>query len=171
MKLYEYADQYRHMVRTISEMDFSDSEMTPEEQDDMIRDTLSSIQTSAEEKIKAIGALICTLDFEAQNLREIEKRQAQRRRVAERKIEFLKEYTRMSMEALNIKSVKDKQVNVSIKTNPPSVVILDQKALPEWALTSEIIVHVSKTKLAQALKAGEEIPGAMLRQSTRLEVR
>jgi chromosome segregation ATPase len=60
----------------------------------------------------------------------------------------------------------------SVAKNPPSVEIVDPAQVPGEYLEVRQEVHIRKSEIAKALKAGNSIPGTQLKKdSVRLEVR
>ena len=98
-----------------------------------------------------------------------EKRLAGRRRALESKKKSVKNYLEMQLKAMEIDKVKTSLFTVSIQNNAPSVKIVDEKAIPEdfFKYTKSIV----KKDILGALKDGEEVPGAKIKQTRTLRIR
>jgi Siphovirus Gp157 len=57
-----------------------------------------------------------------------------------------------------------------LKANPPSVVVEDEELVPECYKQQVITTKVLKSEIARELKAGVEVQGAHLVQTTRLVI-
>ena len=172
MKLYEIAEQYREAMATIEAMDFNDSALTAEEQQQLLQDTLGGLQDEFKAKCLAIAAFIANSELETDALRTVEKRLYERRKSLERRTEWLLDYLHIHLLKLGLQEVKGDMLRIRIKKNPPKVVVDNQSVLPDWALIEEVSVSINKKGLAEALKAGEIIPGAHLEMNnTRVEIK
>lgn len=96
-----------------------------------------------------------------------------RAKVLQNRADNIKGYIKLSMEAGGITKIESPEFTARIQNNPPSVVIDDESLLP-----AEFIVtppppkpSPSKTLIANALKAGQEVPGARLVQGTSLRIK
>jgi len=75
------------------------------------------------------------------------------------------------METAGLAKVESPWLAVSIRKNPPRLVVAEDALIP-----SEYLRHVperyepDKSAIARALKAGEEVDGCRLETTTRLEI-
>lgn len=158
MKLYEITAQYRHALTFLNEADLSS--LSLDEQQQLIHDTLDQFTDQFQSKALAIGAFIANLELEADALKTMEQRIQQRRKANERKAEWLRDYVHVNMQAMAIDEIKDQQIQLSIRKNPPKVIIDDEAALPEVFKATQVSIIVRKSQIAEALKAGDWVPGA-----------
>jgi hypothetical protein len=78
----------------------------------------------------------------------------------ERKIELIRHLLRKMLEMADLRSVKAPSGTVSIGAKPPSVEIVEEGLIPDEYM--RISISPSKTLIGNALKAGEDVPGARL---------
>ena len=169
MKLYELSTQYREAVNVFEDIDLSD--LSEEQQHQLINDTLEPIEDDFKTKALSIGSYIANLDLEAEALKTMEKRIEQRRKANERKVNWLKDYLHNEMKAINLLSIKDSQISLNIRKNPGRVIIENERLLPEDYKEAQTTILIRKSLIADALKAGQTVPGAVLRNGTRLDIR
>lgn len=79
-----------------------------------------------------------------------------------------------AMEANSITQLTGTTNGLKLRKNPPSVVVLDESLIPveywdQKPTPPPPAPTVSKAKIAQAIKTGKEVPGAVLRPSNRVE--
>jgi hypothetical protein len=161
MKLYELTDNYRRIL-----------DILDEGQDEALQDTLDSIKDAIEQKAEGIAKIIRTMDAEAEAIKAEEQRLAQRRKAIENRRNGLKEYLETQLASSGIDKVKTATFTVALQNNPPSVNVLDDKAIPT---TFKVHIpeqwNVDKKLILQALKDGQEIPGVELFQGRSLRIR
>jgi hypothetical protein len=136
-----------------------------------IEDTLECIEASIEEKSSNIAAFDASLAADEEYLDAEIKRLQQRKKTVSNKRESIKNYLFAQLEAAGIEKVKTPLFTISIVNNPPAVQIVDDKSLPSKFLT--IIpaqYQPMKKEIAEAIKSGEEVPGAVLTQGRRLKI-
>lgn len=74
------------------------------------------------------------------------------------------------MERSDMREIRSPQFVIKIKQNPPKVILDDASAIPEAFKREEIVVHIDKNGIKQALLSGQAIRGAHLEQETRLDI-
>ena len=161
LRLYEIADTYLHALEDLAGIE----DLPPE----VITDTMEGLAGTFEQKALHTAAYIRTLEAEAHAIAEACKRMEQRQKALERHAARLKDYLKLHMERTGMTRLKNSYLALRVSVNPPSVVV-DEAQLPERYKQRIVTVKVLKAELAQALKAGSEIPGARLEQSTRLVI-
>lgn len=147
----------------------SDSDMDEQ----TIRDTLEGASGELEEKATNVACFIRNLESQAEAIRQAEKQMAERRKAIEKKAESIKAYLKDNMVRCEISKIDSPYFSLTIKKNPPSVVIDDAGQIPgEFYVYPEAPPpHPDKTAIAAALKAGQEISGAHLEQGVRLDIK
>ena len=78
----------------------------------------------------------------------------------ERKVELIRRLLKKMLEMADLRSVKAPSGTVSIGAKPPSVEIVDEGLIPDEYM--RISISPSKTLIGNALKAGQDVPGARL---------
>lgn len=162
LKLYEIAAVYREALEALDDTD----DLPPE----AIADTLQGLAGTFETKALAVAAYIKNLEIEADAVDFARKRMEQRQRAVRNRAELLREYLQREMEQTGITKAKNAEVTLRIQKNPPSVQIDDDNLIPDTYRETVTTVKLLKAEIAQALKAGEQVPGAHLAQSRRLVI-
>jgi hypothetical protein len=163
--LYELAGQYREALAVLAESDYPD---------DFIRETLDALVGEVEHKAINVAMFARNLEAAAEAIKTAEGQMATRRKALEARAARLREYLKTNMERAAITEISCPHFALTIRRNPPSVVVTDPGMLPvEYLTTPEPPPPgVDKRKIGEALKAGATVPGAYLDTSkTRLEIR
>lgn len=134
MKLYDYADQYQNLINFMEENDYSFEEM---------KDTLESIQESAEGKVINIGKVIQKYQDDIKVISERKKALDELKKRAERNIDNLKQYGLVQMSRLDMKKVASPTLTVSIR-NSKVMNIKDESKLPKEYITEKVEKKVDK---------------------------
>ncbi len=134
MKLYDYADQYQNLINFMEENDYSFEEM---------KDTLESIQESAEGKVINIGKVIQKYQDDIKVISERKKALDELKKKAERNIDNLKQYGLVQMSRLDMKKVASSTLTVSIR-NSKVMNIKDESKLPQEYITEKVEKKVDK---------------------------
>lgn len=150
--------------------DFLKVQTMIENGEDGLQDTLESINLAIEDKLENIGKVIRNLDGEITAFKSEEKRLAERRRTIENEVKRLKLYAEESMKATDNRKVKAGTFTFAIQKNPPSASIVDDSLVPK-SYYKQADPVLDKKLLLQALKNGESVPGAELKQSEGLRIR
>jgi chromosome segregation ATPase len=162
--LYEISRDYQQALA-----DFADPDTDlPAE---AINDTLEAIEGQLQDKAVNIAKFMQNLNTAADAIKEAERRMAGRRKAIEHRVQWLKEYLKRNMEATGITRIDSPWFSLAVQNNPASVEITDEAALPDDYKSEVVTIKVDKAGIKQALKAGEEVPGAKLTQGTRLAIR
>ncbi|QEK11664.1 siphovirus Gp157 family protein [Crassaminicella thermophila] len=160
MKLYELTENYTNLL------DLLENPETPQE---VIQESLGELQEEFNVKAENICKLIKSIDLEAKAVKEEEKRLADRRKVLENRVLYLKEYLDSNMKAIGVKKIKGNIFTLSIQKNPANVNIHTTDAIPkEYIVVKE---EFDKKAIKEALKRGIEVPGAELKQTESLRIR
>lgn len=157
MNLYELSQNYL----AVQEMDLDE---------DTLRDTLDSIGDAFEDKAENIAKLYRTVEAEEKAFEAEEKRFYAMKKTAANKKQFLKQYLEDNMRLIGKTKFKAGVFNFSIQNNPPSVEVFDEALLPERFLIEQP-PKIDRAEIKELLKAGEEVPGATLKQTKGLRIR
>ena len=160
--LYDLAGQYRQLAERLANMDL-DAET--------VADTIEASGLTDEIQQKAQGVLMVaktTEQYVPAIEAEIARLQALKKR-HERIAAGLRDYLKLNMEAAQIQRIQCPLFAISIRTNPASVEVFDEAQVPKELL--RVAYSVDKTAIKAELKAGREVAGCRLTQSTRLEVK
>lgn len=162
--LYQLADEYLVAAQTLADLD-----MDPQ----TVADTLEGLAGDLEVKATNVAAFARNLEASAKQIKEAEEQMAARRKSIERRAEHLREYLKANMERTGITKIECPWFALSIKKNPPAVVIDAASQIPaEFMRTPEPPPAApDKKAIAEAIKAGKEVPGAHMEAGTRLDIR
>jgi hypothetical protein len=160
MKLYELTGNYTNLLELLE---------NPEVPQEVIKESLGELQEEFSVKAENICKLVKSIDLEAKGIKEEEKRLADRRKVLENRVSYLKEYLDDNMKAIGVKKIKGNIFTLSIQKNPASVNIHTTDSIPrEYVVVRE---DFDKKSIKEALKNGIEVPGAELKQTESLRIR
>jgi len=162
LRLYEIADLYLQALEALAEI-----EDLPQE---AIAGTLEGLTGTFEDKAVNVGAYIRTLEAEASSIEDACKSMERRQQSLKRHAGRLRAYLKQQMERTGLTKVKNHYLALRVQANPPGVAIEDEEIIPERYKQAEITVKLLRGEIARALKAGEEVPGARLEQTTRLVI-
>jgi seryl-tRNA synthetase len=127
---------------------------------------LDELNLSRDEKVENIALAIKNLKSEAEAIKAEKQNLAARQAAAERKTESLKNYLSDYLQGDKFKSAK-----VSISWRKSEVVLVDDiSKLPDDFLRFKD-PEVDKTKLKEAMKAGQSFEGARLVQNNNIQIK
>jgi hypothetical protein len=162
--LYELSNEYLAVQNKLIEADFDEQ---------TIADTLEGMAGELEVKAQNVAFFIRNLESTADQIKQAEKQMADRRKALENKAATIKDYLKRNMQATGINKIECPYFAISLKKNPPAVLITDEAAIP-----AEYLVQVpppppsvDKKAIAEALKAGVNVAGAELTQGERVDIK
>jgi len=163
MKLYEMTQNYEEVWQLLENEDVDVQ---------TIEDTLSSIEDAFDAKIESIGKFILHLNKDAEFIKSEEDRLAKRRKALEGKSDWLKKYAFDNMTIAGKDKIKTPIVTVAIQSASPSVEIKPDAKIPrKFMVVIPSQKNPDKKAILEALKAGEKVRGAALKQTKYLRVR
>jgi len=136
-----------------------------------VNDTLEALGDEMETKAINVTKFMRNMEATAKAIKEAEAEMARRRKSLENRIKWMKDYLKGSMEHTGITKIECPYFKLSIQKNPASVVINDEKAIPDQFKEQVISWKIDKTAIKNALKTGETVTGAVLANGTRLVIR
>lgn len=162
LSLYAIADEYMQAVSTLSDLDLPD---------EVIADTLESLQYPLEQKATNVAMFARNLEATAEAIREAEGEMAKRRKALESRAASIRSYLLQNMVRAGVTKIECPMFKLAVRDNPPSVVI-DGDVPAEFMRQPEPPPPVADKKaIGEALKAGREVPGAHLSRGQRLEIK
>jgi hypothetical protein len=161
MKLYEVSAAVQQVQAMLADGEIDEAAAA---------DTVESLLPVAEEKGRAIAALVQNHQAEIAAMKEAEERIAKRRKQAQKSIDWFLTYLRDNMVALGIQEISCPEYVAKLVKNPPSVVVeVEPEELPDEFLTTKVTVTPDKAALKDALKSGREVRGVKLVQTQRVK--
>ncbi len=167
LTLFQIAAEYRHITDVL--MDAGVDEQT-------LTDTLEGESWPLELKAQNYGFVIRNLQATAASIKEAEKQMADRRKSIEKRAEALTERLKTGLEIARITKLDCPHFALTVKKNPPSVDVWDEKQIPALYIRTpepppppEAVPD--KAAIKAAICAGIDVPGAQMAQGTRLEIK
>ena len=161
MTLYEIKDSYLEFLELVANGEI------PEE---AIADTKEFLEVDFTDKVDNIASYIKNLTAEAFAIREEEKALAERRQAKEAKIERLKDYLSVNLQALGRDVVETSRNRVSFRKS--TSLVYEPEALDKlddgWFVTKR---EVKKKDLTEAIKAGFTFEGIHLQEKRNLQLK
>jgi hypothetical protein len=166
MNLYKITEDIRLRLDALLD---SDIELTEEEQACLF----GRIKDEAKDKQLAVAAYIKNIEAEIKSMEKYQDEMQERVVKFSNKASKLKDYLKYSLDSLGLEKVEGIEFDISIKKNPPSVLIEDESVLPAFFIKEEVSVikKIDKKLIAERLKQGEKVAGCDLVQNTRLEIK
>lgn len=155
-------------LQRVNEAIIDDEGVISENMEAIINDLLPQIQDKAASLARWCRNLDGNIDSIDAEITRLKKRKEVNDHLKER----LKEYLKDCMEKAGLTKLDTGIMVVSVQRNPPSVDLVDEAAIP--AAYKDVIPEqyvISKKRILEALKAGEEVKGAELRQGSHLRIK
>lgn len=136
-------------IQAIMELEALDPETLQKE--------LDSIDAKWLTKVENIGHLIKDSESVDRDLEEEINRLKSRRETLKTRVEWLKGYTLQNMLSKAEPKLQFSLVTVAVATNPPSVEIVDEKAIPSCYQKVVMEIHIDKRGIIEHFKKSGEI--------------
>jgi hypothetical protein len=164
LALYQIAHDYRHMVEALTNT-----------QDDArtIADTIEAESWPLEVKAQSVAYAPKILEAEADAIEAAAKEMMQRAKAKRNRADNIREYLKTCMEVAGVTKIDCPHFAITIKRNPPAVDIFEPSLIPAEFLRQPPPPppSIDKAAIKEAIKAGREVPGALLDAGTRLEIK
>ena len=158
--LFDLSTDYQQLYDLIAE----------QEDEQILKDTLASINDAIEDKADGYVAVIKTLEGDNKAIDEEIKRLRQRKTSNQNGVKRLKESLQEVMEQTGKEKFKTALNSYSIANNPPILDITDESLIPKQYYIEQQ-PKLDKKELLKVVKDGLEIKGVELKQSRSLRVR
>jgi hypothetical protein len=164
ISLYVIAAEHRQMVEAL---------MATDNDAQTITDTIEAESYPLEVKAQNVAYAIKNLEATAAAIKDAEQEMASRRKSIENRALNIKTYLQHCMEVAGVSKIDCPHFRLSIKNNPPSVDVFEEKLIPaEFMRQPEPPpAQPDKAAIKEAIQAGKDVPGAMLVQVKRLDIR
>lgn len=164
MKLYELSTNYKQLVSMLENAEDDESL-------EMIVDTLESLNDAIEIKAEAIAKIIKQFEAEELMLETESKRLKERAEKINVQKNKLHLYLQQTMIDTGIEKFKTSLFNFSIRTNPPSVFIVNETEIPSYFIIKKEVTQIDKKAISEMLKAGNLVAGCELARSRKLVIK
>lgn len=153
-QLYSVAAEYQLVLNDMLEHDF------PE---DAIENTISTYSSDVRKMAVSVAATCKNLEAEVKAISEALKEMEARKDSLEKKHDKLRSGLLKVLEKCEIKKITDSPYfTISLRKCAPSVSIIDEKMIPKNFIKIKTEEKIKKTDIANALKSGASVPGAIL---------
>jgi hypothetical protein len=161
--LFEIAREYRTDIEKLGDLDLPD---------EVIADTLESMGGDLTVKACNVAAFMAHLETVAAGMKEAESRMKARRQAVERRNERMRHYLLHGMQFAGVERIDGPDFVLSIKKNPPSVEVFDERMVPaDYMKQPEPPPPtVDKALVKAAIRDGYEVPGCRLVNGFRLSI-
>lgn len=160
--LYVLANEYRDAALKLADLD-----LDPQ----TVADTLEGLSGELEVKAQNVAMFVRNLETTAAAIRQHELAQAERRKAIENRVASLRAYLSRCMEATGIQKIEAPGVRLSFRKST-AVVIDGEDLLPaEFMRQPETPPPApDKKAIADAIKAGRDVPGAHIETRQSLQI-
>lgn len=169
MTLYQLNEQFEELWAVMDDIPADDPDAL-----EAFYTTLEGIQMERDEKIESIACFIKQLNADAAALKAEADALTERKKSKEKKSERLKEMLLSAMTDTNTKRLDLPRAKLTVRQNPPSVVIRDLEPLVTSAYLKPRKItesDIDKTAIKAAIQSGEEVEGAELETRTSLLIK
>lgn len=162
--LYALAAEYRAAAEKLADLDLDEQ---------IIADTLEGMAGELEVKATNTAMVVRNMQALAAQIKEAEAAMAARRKSLESRAEGLMRYLLTNMQMAGIQKIDSPYFTLSVKNNPGSVVINEPRLVPAEFMRQPDPPPPAPDKkaIAEALKAGRDVPGCHLVNGQRLEIK
>lgn len=166
MKLYEIADEYQNLLNKISNPETGEIDETGIKLLDVVVDDIKN-------KGIALASYIKNLEAETNAIADAKAAMTAREANLKQRAQYLTDYLHTNMQRCGINEITCPYFVLKLKVNPLSVDITNEDELPGEYFREKTVVtrNPDKVKIKEHILAGHKIPGAILKQNTRLEIR
>ncbi|VWB08357.1 siphovirus Gp157 family protein [Burkholderia lata] len=164
LSLFAIAGDYRAQLDQLEQLGLDEQ---------TFQDTLESISGDIEEKSINVAMFVRNLEASAAAIETQIESMNDRAAAIRKKASHVRDYLLSNMEHAKLQKIESPFFVLSIRKNPPSLIVDDEKKIPPSFLKipEPPSPSLDKAALKDALKAGQEIPGAHLEQKNRLEIK
>ena len=164
LSLYVLADQYKSLAEKLADLSLPD---------EAIADTLEGERGALEEKSVNVAMFVRNLESSAQQIKDAMAEMAKRVKAYEQRADHVRQYLLDNMTRCGITKIESPYFSLSIRANPESVVIGAIEEIPAEFMRQPPPPAPSpdKTAIKDAIKSGQDVPGAILKKSLRLEIK
>lgn len=139
----------------------------------LVSDKLEQLEMERDKKIENAALAVKNMTAEVNAIKAEEKALYERRKALENRTESFKRFLMMALTRADGTHEKFStcRAAVSVKFNPPSVVISDEAILPHEFMREKITVSPDKAQIKEVLMRGIEIPGASIERGRSVVIR
>ncbi|MFE8033814.1 siphovirus Gp157 family protein [Thiohalocapsa marina] len=164
LTLFEVAAEYRDMAERLADLDLDDQ---------TIADTLEAEGGALVAKGTNVAFVVRNLEASAEAIKAAEQQMSARRKAIEARSKRLRDYLLDAMQLAGVSKIESPHFVLSVRANPPSVNVFDAAQVPADFMRQPEPppAEPDKKRIAEALKAGQDVPGCALSRSHRIEIK
>jgi hypothetical protein len=162
--LYTIAAEHRAMVEAL---------INSQDDAQAIADTIDAESYTLEVKAQQVAYAPRILEAEADAIEAAAKEMLARAKSKRNRADAIREYLKTCLEVAGVSKIECPHFAITIQKNPPSVDVFEPSLVPAEFMRQAAPPPptIDKTAIKEAIKAGREVPGAMLQQATRLVIK
>lgn len=159
-KLYEINEDIERVLDETYTMKIDDENAVDKATGEVfsVVEKLNALEIEKNEKIKSVAAYLDDTSAQLEHLQEKIKKLTAMKKTLENEVDGLQNYL---LFATDNKGFKDDEIEVKVKESKRCD-FTDETLIPEKFIKTEIKKSASKADITKAIKAGEEVPGAVL---------
>jgi len=158
--LYEISKEYQLALIELEGLD-----------DEFVKDTLDGLKGTLELKSTNVAKYVQNLFASATAIDTAMKQMADRKKALENKANRIKKYLKDNMEASGIHKIECPEFVISIKNNPPKLIIGEEQLVPAKFKKKVVTTTIEKNEIKKLLSSGKSVSGCKLISETRLEIK
>lgn len=164
LSLYQIAAEYREATETLASLDLDPQTLA---------DTLESLGGDLESKSKNTAFVVRNLEAAADQIDEAVAEMGKRAMTIRKNAERVREYLLNNMLFAGVKKLETPYFVISVRDNPPKVVVTDEAAIPKAYFTEPTppAPKPDKKLIATAIKEGVQIDGCHLERGQSLLIK
>jgi hypothetical protein len=164
MNLYKIANEYQEVLSKTFDPETG-------EVNEAALSLLDITKGEVKEKSIAVASYIKNLEAEKIAIQSAKDAMGEREKRLANRLASLSDYLHSNMERCGINEISSPYFVIKLKKNPVSVDDYNHDLIPNEYKKTVTEIKIDKRKIKEELQAGVVIPGATLKQSTRLEIR
>ena len=170
LKLYELTNQYRLLLD--KGIDAETGEIIEMESEELFA-RLDELKESIGDKAENIGKLWLELQGEVKAVGTEIERLGKHKSQLDRKSQWLKDYLLRELDSAGLPEIKRPTIKIAIRTNPPSVNVIDIDAIPEkYKRLVPAIYEANKKDISDLYKeTGEMVSGTEIVEKRRVDIK
>lgn len=159
-KLYELVGDYAELVELEGQVD--------EEQLELIK---NAVKEEIKSKSGNIIKVVRNLETDVTAIDEEIKRLQKMKKTKKNVIENIKNYTKTCLIDMGSNKIETPIGKITLRTNAPSVVVLDESLIPEDYMVVETTAKPDKNLIKELIKNGSKVPGCTLERSQSVTIK
>lgn len=137
----------------------------------VLKDTLDAIDDTRKEKLENLATWADQIKYEINFIEDKQRAWRDELSYRKNKLQWIKQYMTDVLDDAGIKRFDTENHLLSVRNFKASTVIDDVKKLPEAFVETKTVSSPDKAAIYKAIKAGQEVPGAHLKNNRNTVIR